>query len=67
MSFIKKGKPTLNHVYVVDDIFKANLCNESHGYTSRNTTECPKLNELWVEQKKMDRWYLDYITGLKED
>jgi uncharacterized damage-inducible protein DinB len=53
---------TLNHVYVVDDIFKCHLKKEPHGYTSRNTEECPKLNELWSKQKKMDSWYLDHIS-----
>ena len=58
---------TLNHVYVVDDIFKAHLNGEHHGYTSRNTDKCPKLNELWSKQVKMDSWYLDYIAGSSED
>jgi uncharacterized damage-inducible protein DinB len=58
---------TLNHVYVVDDIFKAHLSNEQHGYTSRNTTECPTLNALWLKQKQMDDWYADYIASLTND
>jgi uncharacterized damage-inducible protein DinB len=58
---------TLNHVYVVDDIFKAHLRNEPHGYTSRNTEEHPTLNELWSKQKEMDKWYLDHISNLSED
>jgi uncharacterized damage-inducible protein DinB len=58
---------TLNHVYIVDDIFKAHINNEHHGYTSRNTDECPKLNELWSKQEKMDSWYVNYVTGFNED
>jgi uncharacterized damage-inducible protein DinB len=56
----------LNHVYVVDDIFKAHLKSERHAYTSRNTDEYPKLYELSSKQGKMDSWYLDYITNLNE-
>jgi uncharacterized damage-inducible protein DinB len=58
---------TLNHVYVVDDIFKAHLNSESHGYSSRNTDECPKLIELWLKQKKIDNWYTNFVTGLNEN
>jgi len=58
---------TLNHVYSVDDIFKAHLNGVSHGYTSRNTDACPKLQELWSMQKEMDNWYLGYAAGLSEE
>ena len=58
---------TLNHVYVVDDIFKAHLSNKQHGYTSRNTAECPTLNALCLKQKEMDAWYSDYIANLTND
>jgi uncharacterized damage-inducible protein DinB len=32
---------TLNHIYVVEDIFKAHLNGEKHGYDTRNTKETP--------------------------
>jgi len=58
---------TLNHVYTVDDIFKAHLNGVGHGYTSRNTDACPKLHEIWSMQEEMDNWYLDYAAGLSEE
>lgn len=58
---------TLNHVYVIDDIFRCHLLSRPHGYTSRNTDTHPPLIELWEKQKEMDRWYIDYVQSLSED
>lgn len=55
---------TLNHVYVVDDIFKAHLSGAKHSYTARNTETHPPLVELWEAQQVMDDWYVDYAAGL---
>jgi len=54
---------TLNHVYTVDDIFRAHLNGVSHGYTSRNTDVCPKLHKIWSMHKEMDNWYFDHAAG----
>ena len=51
---------TLNHVYVVDNIFKSHLSKTVHGYTSRNTRQCPAFDALWSKQKIMDQWYIDF-------
>ena len=45
---------TLNHVYVIDDIFKAHLKGVGHDYTDRNTKTHPSLKDLWDLQKNMD-------------
>jgi uncharacterized damage-inducible protein DinB len=57
---------TLNHVYVIDDIFKAHLEGKSHSYTARNTETHPPLAELWEAQKAMDQWYIDYTNNASE-
>jgi uncharacterized damage-inducible protein DinB len=55
---------TLNHVYVIDDIFRAHLEGRPHGYTSRNTEHPPPLSDLWQAVQAMDRWYITYADGL---
>lgn len=57
---------TLNHVYVVDDIFKSHLTHTPHHYSQRNTETCPEFLVLWEQQKIIDSWYLDYIEQLEE-
>ena len=58
---------TLNHVYVIDDVFKSHLRGDPHGYTARNTESNPGLTALWGLQKEMDKWYVDYVESLTED
>lgn len=57
---------TLNHVYVVDDIFKAHLQGRRHGYTARNTESAPAIPTLWEASRRMDRWYIDLADRLSE-
>lgn len=57
---------TLDHVYVVDDIFKAHLTGESHAYTSRSSTCTPELGELSIAQTNMDSWLIEYQQSLDD-
>lgn len=57
---------TLNHIYVVDDIFKAHLEGRTHGYSKRNTDEQPALEDLWRACQAMDRWYVELADRLSE-
>jgi len=58
---------TLNHVYVVDSIFKSHLLDEKQSYLSRNTEVCPDFSMLWNQQKEIDQWYENFVTGLEEN
>lgn len=59
---------TLNHVYVVDDIFRHHLQGKKHTYTSRNTERTPAISDLWKAVQEMDRWYIDLVdTWSNED
>jgi uncharacterized damage-inducible protein DinB len=57
---------TLNHVYVVDDVFKAHLTGMSHGYSARNAEVPSSLSELLRKQQVMDDWYVNFIVSLDE-
>ncbi len=52
---------TLNHTYVVDDIFRAHIEGRKHAYTKRNTDTAPALSELWASVQDMDNWYIDRV------
>lgn len=54
----------LNHIFVVDRIFRAHLAGEAHGYAGTNTTETPTLDELREAAAATDRWYVDYTAGV---
>ncbi|MFV3307916.1 DinB family protein [Pseudomonas sp. NY15181] len=54
---------TLNHVYVVDDIFRHHLQGKKHHYTSRNTEHAPTLGNLWDAVQLMDQWYVNLVDS----
>jgi uncharacterized damage-inducible protein DinB len=50
----------LNHIYVVDRIFRAHLLDEPHGYLATNTDATPDLGELQFSVAESDAWYESY-------
>ncbi|MRV75990.1 damage-inducible protein DinB [Duganella sp. FT92W] len=57
---------TLNHIYVVDRIFRAHLLGEPHGYEATNTKATPTLAELRAAVAETDAWYQRYVAGLSD-
>jgi uncharacterized damage-inducible protein DinB len=55
---------TLNHIYVVDRIFRAHLLGEPHGYTATNTDATPTLGELHFAAAETDAWYEQYSAAI---
>lgn len=58
---------TLNHVYVVDDIFRHHLQGKKHSYTARNTDLTPAIGDLWEAVQEMDRWYSDLVDTWSDE
>jgi uncharacterized damage-inducible protein DinB len=54
----------LNHTFVVDRIFAANLQRLKHEYTGTNTKDTPTLEQLDLSIKTSDAWYVDYVSKL---
>lgn len=48
---------TLNHIYVVNEIWRAHLEGRDHGFTARNVVVFPALAELTAAQDASDAWY----------
>lgn len=57
---------TLNHIYVVDRIFRAHLLGEQHGYEATNTKATPTLAELRAAVQETDAWYREYVDTLSD-
>jgi uncharacterized damage-inducible protein DinB len=58
---------TLNHIYVVDRIFKAHLLGETHGYTTTNTDSTPELGELQFAVAEADAWFESYVSKCSDE
>ena len=57
---------TLNHVYAMDEVWRAHLEGRPHGYTTRNPEACPPFAELRVAQRAMDAWFVGYSDSLSD-
>lgn len=55
---------TLNHVCVIDEIFRAHLEGRGHNYTARNTEYTPPAALLWEQVQAIDSWYVAYAARL---
>jgi uncharacterized damage-inducible protein DinB len=55
---------TLNHIHVVDRIFRAHLLGEAHGYTTTNTEDTPSLDALHFAVAETDAWYEQHVATL---
>jgi uncharacterized damage-inducible protein DinB len=55
---------TLNHIYVVDRIFRAHLAAEPRPFDATNTKSTPSLAQLQAEVAATDAWYENYVAGL---
>ncbi len=57
---------TLNHIHVVDCIFRAHLLGEPHGYTDTNTPQTPELGELHYNVAETDLWFERYVATVAD-
>jgi len=57
----------LNHIYVVDRIFIANLQQTTHGYTGTNTSDTPTLEDLHQAVTETDGWYIAYVDNISPE
>ena len=53
---------SMNHVHVVDRIFRAHLLGEPHGYRMTNTADTPRLAALQASVAATDNWYAQYVA-----
>ena len=58
---------TLNHVYAMDEVWRAHLEARPHGYATRNPEVCPSLAELRDAQAGMDAWFVRYADSLSRE
>ena len=55
---------TLNHIHVVDRIFRAHLSGEKRPFDATNTKETPSLAQLREAVAATDAWYEQYVASV---
>ena len=62
----KTAVRTVNHLHVVDQIFRGHLQGVPHGFEATNTPHTPALDELRQSVGAVDDWYVRYVDSLGE-
>jgi uncharacterized damage-inducible protein DinB len=57
---------TLNHLLVIERIWKGHLIKQPHGYTARNTPEYPEFSELATQLRESDEWWVQWTKRQSE-
>jgi uncharacterized damage-inducible protein DinB len=57
---------TLNHIYVVDSLFKAHLSGAPRPFDATNTKATPTLEQLRADVAATDAWYLEHVGRMSE-
>lgn len=57
---------TLNHVCMMDYVWRCHLLGKPHGLTTRNPEPCPALAELTTRQRELDAWYVHYADQMTD-
>ena len=55
---------TLDHVRIMDEVWRAHLAGEDHGHRSRNPAAGPTLPEIVDAQRRVHVWFADYAASL---
>jgi len=55
---------TLNHIWVVEDIFRHHVAGRQRQYSARNTDAPPPLSELHARVQDMDRWWIAFARDV---
>ncbi len=58
---------TLQHVYLMDFVWKSHLLGQDHGLDSRNPSDLPDLSALAAQQADIDQWFIDYAATLPDN
>lgn len=57
---------TLNHIHIVDCIFRAHLSDTPRPYDATHTKELPTLEALQTAMTETDSWYEQYVANVSE-
>ena len=57
----------LDHIQVVDEIFRGNLEARPHGYQAPRSAELPSFDALADKARATADWYADYVDALSPE
>lgn len=64
---VKKTLYWLNHIHIVDQIFKSHMLGEPSYFSSTESNSFAPLPELHKAVETLDQWLIDYAQTLNEE
>lgn len=64
---VHAGSYWLNHIHIVDKIFRAHLCGEAHGFESTVSDDIPDLQLLRQAAVNSNDWLITYAGTMNTD
>lgn len=58
------ARQQLNHIVIVEELFRARLLDEAPPHAATNTAEVPALEALATRLAASDQWYAAHLAGL---
>lgn len=58
------ARQQLNHIAIVEELFRARLLGEAAPHAATNTAEVPALEELAARLEASDQWYAGHLAGM---
>ena len=55
---------TLSHTFAMDLVWQAHLQGLPHSFTTRNPESDRSLENILIDQRKLDEWYVAYVDTL---
>lgn len=58
------ARQQLNHIVIVEELFRSRLLGDAAPHAATNTTEVPALDALAARLEASDAWYASHLAGL---
>lgn len=58
------ARQQLNHVVIVEELFRARLQGDAAPHAATNTAEVPAFEELAARLEASDQWYAGHLAGM---
>jgi len=58
------ARQQLNHIVIVEELFRARLLGDAAPHAATNTAEVPALDALAARLEASDAWYASYVAAL---
>lgn len=61
------ARQQLNHIVIVEELFKARLLGQADPYDNTNTSSVPRLDVLAEQKNQLNKWFISYTEASDQE